>query len=71
MAGRARWESAVEGSVVMVKKKPGRFRASKAVKAAARDLIGSPAPTRAVPVKTKNPVQKHRPTLSKLLHSEE
>ena len=55
----------------MVKKKLSRFRASKAVKAAARDAIGSPAPTRAIPVKTKNPRQKHPPTLGKLMGGEE
>ena len=52
----------------MVKKKPGKFRVDKAVKAAAREQIGSPAPTRADPLKTKKAGQKHRPTLSKMLN---
>jgi hypothetical protein len=51
----------------MKKKKPKPFRAAKAVKAVARDLIGAPPPTRAVPVKTKKAGEKHKPTLIELL----
>jgi len=47
------------------------FRASKAVKEIARNLIGSPRATvREVP-KTKKPVAKHKPTLVDLLNSED
>ena len=55
----------------MVKKKPKQFRASKAVKAAAREAIGSPAPTRVVPLKTRDKDEKHRPTFSKLLNDQD
>lgn len=48
------------------RKKLKPFRASKAVKAAAREQIGSPPPTRAVPVKKEKP-PKHKPTLRDLL----
>ena len=51
-------------------RKPKPFRTASAVKAAARDKIGSPPPTRAEPStktkkRTKSP--KHKPTLGKLL----
>jgi hypothetical protein len=47
------------------------FRASKAVKEVARNLIGSPRATlREVP-KTKKSSAKHKPTLSDLLSSDE
>jgi hypothetical protein len=53
------------------KRKPKPFRAVKAVKAAAREKIGAPPPTRAVPGIKKKRDQKHRPTLSSLLSDEE
>jgi hypothetical protein len=49
------------------KKKPKPFRADKAVRALAREKIGAPPPTRAVPVKTKKKQEKHKPTLEELL----
>jgi hypothetical protein len=49
------------------KKKLKPFRASKAVKAIARDTIGSPPPTRVVPEKTKQKKEKHKPGLNELL----
>ena len=51
------------------KRKPKPFKASKAVKAAARAAIGTPPPTRAEPAskKRKSAGQKHKPTLQKLL----
>jgi len=53
------------------KHKPKPFRASKAVKAAAREQIGSPQPTRVVPDrKKKEGPQKHKQTLEKLLDQE-
>ncbi len=51
------------------KRKPKPFRATSAVKAAARAAIGSPPPTRAEPDEKhrKSKAEKHKPTLSKLL----
>lgn len=50
------------------KRKPKPFRASSAVKAAARAAIGTPPPTRTEPAgKRKSKVEKHKRTLSKLL----
>jgi len=51
----------------MPKKKPEKFRAVQVVKAAARQHIGTPPPTRRQPT-TKKPLNpKHKPTLGKLL----
>ncbi len=49
------------------------FRASTAVKAAAREKIGSPPPTRTEPSvkKRKAAPPKHKPTLEKLLEEDE
>jgi hypothetical protein len=52
------------------RKKPKPFRAVKAVKAAARELIGAPPPTRRVPDVKKEHREKHKPTLNKLLRDE-
>jgi hypothetical protein len=52
------------------RKKKQVFRATKAVKEAAREKIGSPPPTRLVPDKKKELSGKHRPTLGKLLAEE-
>ena len=51
------------------KRKPQPFRAASAVKAAAREVIGTPPPTRAEPgdKKRKSNTEKHKSTLSKLL----
>ncbi|HZD31495.1 MAG TPA: hypothetical protein VE779_07520 [Candidatus Angelobacter sp.] len=53
--------------------KPKPFKAASAVKAAAREKIGAPPPTRATPTtkqkKAKPP--KHKPTLKKLLEEGE
>jgi hypothetical protein len=51
----------------MKKRKPSRFRASKAVKAAARETIGAPKPSRAIPEKTRRGTAKHKPTLGEML----
>lgn len=50
-------------------RKPKPFSAASAVKAAAREAIGAPPATRAVPdqKKRKAKSEKHKPTLSKLL----
>jgi hypothetical protein len=53
------------------KRKKPKFLAVKAVKAAAREQLGSPPPTRAVPDRKKKQRQeKYRPTLRKLLDAE-
>ncbi|MGA2372231.1 MAG: hypothetical protein ACLPPV_23365 [Candidatus Korobacteraceae bacterium] len=52
-------------------RKPKPFRASSAVKAAAREAIGTPPPTRAEPTQRKPKVEKHKPTLGKLLDDAE
>jgi hypothetical protein len=49
------------------KKKPAKFSATKAVKEAAREKIGTVPPTRAVPEKTKRTTTKHKPTLNKII----
>jgi hypothetical protein len=51
------------------KKKP--FRAATAVKSAARNVIGSPRPTRQVTPKTEKSQEKHKPTLRSLLSTDE
>lgn len=54
-------------------RKPKPFRATTAVKAAARAKVGSPPPTRAEPADKKRigKPQKHKPTLGKLLRDQE
>jgi hypothetical protein len=54
----------------MPKKKPRKFRAVKAVKAAAREQIGSPPATRRQPQGKKAAEQKHKPTLGDMLAEE-
>jgi hypothetical protein len=54
------------------KKKRKRFSAVSAVKALARERIGTPPPEQVVPDRKKNKAaEKHKPTLGRLLHSEE
>jgi len=55
------------------RRKPKPFRAASAVKAAARDAIGTPPPTRAVPAdkKRQSKLEKHKPTLGDLLGGQE
>lgn len=52
-------------------KKKKRFDVTKAVKAASRANIGTVPATKRVPVKKKEPAQKHRPSLQKLLSDAE
>ncbi|HWR35255.1 MAG TPA: hypothetical protein VN622_05220 [Clostridia bacterium] len=55
------------------KKKQKKFSAVKAVKAAAREQVGTPPPTRAAPdekTKSMRKQHKHKATLSKLLTEE-
>jgi hypothetical protein len=49
------------------KRKPKRFRAVEAVKALAREQIGAPPPSQVVPDRRQRKVEKHKPTLGKLL----
>jgi len=49
------------------KKKLRRFRATTAVKSAAREHIGMPPPVRLLEDKKHNKKPKHKPTLGKLL----
>jgi hypothetical protein len=51
----------------MPRKKPKRFRAVEAVKAMARERIGTPPAARVIPDRKKKKKQKHRPTLEDLL----
>ena len=51
----------------MTKKKKKRFDVTKAVKAASRANIGTVPATRRVPVKKKEPAEKHRVSLEKLV----
>ena len=48
------------------KRKPKRFTAVEAVKTMAREQIGAPPASRVVPNRKKK-VEKHKPTLEKLL----
>ena len=52
------------------KRKLVPFRAAKAVKALARETIGSPPPTRVVPEKTKKKQARYKPTLNELLRED-
>jgi len=49
------------------KKKPKRFRAVEAVKALARERIGTPRASQVVPDRRKKKTEKHKPTLGRLL----
>ena len=52
------------------KKKVKKFRAVTAVKALARERIGTPPGTKVLPKKRKAAEEKHKPTLGKLLVGE-
>jgi hypothetical protein len=51
------------------RKQKKRFSAAKAVKAAAREQVGAPPPTRRVPA-LKEKGEKYKPTLDRLLSEE-
>jgi len=55
------------------KRRPKRFSAAKAVKAAARKVVGTPPPTRTEPdvTKRKSSKEKYKPKLEDLLRSDE
>ncbi|HUK24915.1 MAG TPA: hypothetical protein VLV49_10070 [Terriglobales bacterium] len=52
------------------KRKKKKFRAVEAVKALARERIGTPPPERVAPNPKKNKKQKHKSTLGSLLQEE-
>jgi hypothetical protein len=49
------------------KRKKKRFRAVEAVKAMARERIGTPQPSRVVPDGRKAKTEKHKPTMGEIL----
>jgi hypothetical protein len=51
----------------MPRKKPKRFRAVEAVKAMARERIGTPPASRVIPDRKKTKKEKHKPRLEDLL----
>ena len=57
----ARWECMAR------KRKPKKFDKVDAVKALARERIGTPPSSRVVPDRKKEATEKHKPTLGKLL----
>jgi len=53
------------------RRKKKKFSATKAVKSLAREVIGAPPPTQRIPtLKESRKVEKHKPTLGKLLSEE-
>jgi hypothetical protein len=55
----------------MARKKKQTFSATRAVKSKARDVIGTPPPTQRIPtLKESRKLDKHKPTLGKLLSEE-
>jgi hypothetical protein len=56
----------------MPKRKPGRFSASKAVKANARERVGQPKPVRIVQDEPRTGrLAKHKPKLDQLIQQED
>ena len=56
----------------MKKRKPGRFSATKAVKANARDRVGQPKPGRVLSTEPRTGrAAKHKPKLEEILRREE
>ena len=56
----------------MTKRKPGKFSATKAVKANARERIGQPKPARIVDTEPRTGRDaKHKPKLNQIIHEEE
>ena len=56
----------------MTKRKPGKFSATKAVKANARKLVGQPKPARIVEDTPRTGRQaKHKPKLEQIIQQEE
>jgi hypothetical protein len=59
-----------DGSVAKKKRKPKKFSAVDQVKAMARAQIGAPPAGRVVPDRREKKIDKHKPTLGKMLESE-
>ena len=58
--------------LAMTKRKPGKFSATKAVKANARERIGQPKPARVVDTEPRTGRDvKHKPKLDQIIHEEE
>jgi hypothetical protein len=58
--------------LAMTKRKPGKFSATKAVKANARERIGQPKPARVVNTEPRTGRDaKHKPKLDQIIHEEE
>ena len=58
--------------LVMTKRKPGSFSATKAVKANAREQVGQPKPARVIETEPRTGRQvKHKPKLDQLLREEQ
>lgn len=56
----------------MTKRKPGKFSASKAVKANARERVGQPKPARVIESEPRQGREaKHKPKLDELIRQEE
>ncbi|HXR40377.1 MAG TPA: hypothetical protein VN776_14850 [Terracidiphilus sp.] len=56
----------------MTKRKPGKFSATKAVKANARERVGQPKPARVIDTEPRTGrEQKHRPKLEDVIEREE
>jgi hypothetical protein len=54
----------------MTKRRKKKFSVTKAVKAAAREQVGMPPPTRRVEDASKKEREKHRPSLGKLMEED-
>jgi hypothetical protein len=58
--------------LAMTKRKPGKFSATKAVKANARERVGQPKPVRVVDTEPRTGrAAKHKPQLEQILNQEE
>ena len=56
----------------MTKRKPGKFSATKAVKANARERVGQPKPARVVDTEPRTGRHaKHKPKLDQIIYQEE
>jgi len=63
---------AERGRKTMTRRKPGRFSATKAVKANARERVGQPKPSRVVQEQPRTGRQtKHKPKIEELLRGDE
>jgi hypothetical protein len=58
--------------LAMMKRKPGRFSATKAVKANARERVGQPKPARVIDTAPRTGREvKHKPKLEEILRQED